>query len=260
MKVGVLGAGAIGGIVARALRDGQVPGAALTGVTHNDASDPDGLPTLELNELIAGSDLIVEAAGQRALAEHGPAVLDVGTDLLVVSVGALADTALFNRLLAAGPGALHLSTGAIGGLDLLRAAAQMGPLTHVEIVTTKRAASLVQPWMSDGERARLHTATAPVELLRGSARQVTAAFPKSANVAASVALAAGDWDVVEAAVVADPDAATTSHVISAEGAAGSYRFEIRNHPSSLTPTSSQVVPYAVLSALTALAIPKGAFR
>lgn len=260
MKVGVLGAGAIGGIVARALRDGHVPGATLTGVTHNDATDPDGLPTLPLHDLIAGSDLIVEAAGQRALTEHGPAVLDAGTDLLVVSVGALADTALFNRLLAAGPGALHLSTGAIGGLDLLRAAARLGPLTHVEIVTTKRATNLVQPWMSDDERARLHTATAPVELLRGPARQVTAAFPKSANVAASVALAAGDWDVVEAAVVADPQTTTTSHVISAEGAAGSYRFEIRNHPSPQTPTSSQVVPYAVLSALAALATPKGAFR
>lgn len=260
MKVGVLGAGAIGGIVARALRDGQVPGASLTGVAHNGAADPDGLPVLAMPDLIAGSDLVVEAAGQRALSEYGPAVLDAGTDLLVVSVGALADTALFDRLLAVGPGALHLSTGAIGGLDLLHAAARMGPLTRVEIVTTKRATNLVQPWMSDEECAQLHTATTPVELLRGPARQVTAAFPKSANVAASVALAVGDWDVVEAAVVADPGATTTSHVISAEGAAGSYRFEIRNHPSPQTPTSSQVVPYAVLSALTALATPKGAFR
>ncbi|WP_034278187.1 aspartate dehydrogenase domain-containing protein [Haloechinothrix halophila] len=260
MKVGVLGAGAIGGIVARALRDGQVPGAALTGVAHDGAADPDGLPVLAMPDLIAGSDLVVEAAGQHALAEHGPAVLDAGTDLLVVSVGALANTALFDRLLAAGPGALHLSTGAIGGLDLLRAAARMAPLDRVEIVTTKRATSLIQPWMDDAERARLHSATAPIELRRGPARDITAAFPKSANVAASVALAAGDWDVVEAAVVADPAAATTSHVITADGAAGEYRFEIRNQPSPQTPTSSQVVPYAVLSALTALATPKGAFR
>ncbi|MPZ95306.1 MAG: DUF108 domain-containing protein [Propionibacteriales bacterium] len=257
MRVGVIGAGSIGSVVAAALRDGAVPGARLTGVS--DPAQPDGLPVLPVGELIEASDLVVEAAGHQALAELGPQVLDAGRDLLVVSVGALADEELHERLRAAGPGVPHLSTGAIGGLDLLRAAARMG-LHHVELVTTKRAASLVQPWMSDAEAERLRTADTPVELMRGPARKVTAAFPKSANVAASVALAAGDWDVVETAVVADPCAETTSHVITAEGAAGRYRFEIRNHPSQETPTSSQVVPYAVLSAIGALATPEGAFR
>lgn len=260
LKVGVIGAGAIGGVVAKALRAGRVPGAHLTGVTHSDPVTPAGLPVLSFDELLERSDLIVEAAGHRALADLGPRVLESGRDLLLVSVGALAEQTLFDRLLAAGPGALHLSTGAIGGLDLLRAAAAMGPLHRVEIITTKRASSLIQPWMCAGEAQRIRTADRPVELLRGPARKVTAAFPKSANVAASVALAAGDWDVVEAAVVADPTAETTSHVITAEGEAGSYRFEIRNHPSPQTPTSSRVVPYAVLSAITALATPRGVFR
>lgn len=259
MRVGVIGAGSIGSVVATALRDGAVPGARLSGVAHTDPVAPDGLPVLRTDALIEASDLVVEAAGHRALAELGPRVLDAGRDLLVVSVGALADEVLHERLLAAGPGVLHLSTGAIGGLDLLRAAARMGP-HRVELVTTKRASALVQPWMSDVEAEQLRTTDNPVELMRGPARKVTAAFPKSANVAASVALAVGDWDVVEAAVVADPDAATTSHVITAEGAAGAYRFEVRNHPSPQTPTSSEVVPYAVLSAIEALATPKGAFR
>lgn len=254
MKVGVIGAGSIGSVVASALRDGAVPAARLSGVT--DPTVPDALPA---DALIAASDLLVEAAGHQALAELGPEVLDAGRDLLVVSVGALADDDLHQRLLAAGPGALHLSTGAIGGLDLLRAAARMG-LRHVELVTTKRAAALVQPWMSEAEADRLRTTGTPLELMRGPARKVTAAFPKSANVAASVALAVGDWDVVEAAVVADPDAGATSHVITASGTTGSYRFEIRNQPSAKTPTSSEVVPYAVLSAISALATPEGTFR
>lgn len=257
MRVGVIGAGSIGSVVAVALRDGAVSGARFSGVA--DPNQPDGLPVLSVGELIETSDLVVEAAGHKALAELGPRVLDAGRDLLVVSVGALADEELHARLLAAGPGMLHLSTGAIGGLDLLRAAARMG-LHHVELVTTKRAGSLVQPWMSDAEAERLRGADRPVELMRGPARKVTAAFPKSANVAASIALAAGDWDVVEAAMVADPGVASTSHVITADGVAGRYRFEIRNHPSRQTPTSSQVVPYAVLSAISALAVPEGAFR
>lgn len=259
MKVGVIGAGSIGSVVAGALRDGAVAGARLSGVAHTDPVAPAGLPVLPADELLAASDLVVEAAGHRALADLGPRVLDMGRDLLVVSVGALADEDLHRRLLAAGPGALHLSTGAIGGLDLLRSAARMG-LRQVELVTTKRAAALVQPWMSEPEADRLRTTGTPLELMRGPARKVAAAFPKSANVAASVALAVGDWDIVEAAVIADPDAGATSHVITAAGTAGSYRFEIRNQPSAQTPTSSQVVPYAVLSAISALAAPKGSFR
>ncbi|MBA0126391.1 DUF108 domain-containing protein [Haloechinothrix sp. YIM 98757] len=260
MKVGVIGAGSIGSVVATRLRAGAVPGVRLTGVAHSDPADPDGVPVLPFDELVAESELVVECAGQQALAALGPRVLDAGRDLLVVSVGALADQHLLDTLLAAGPGAVHLSTGAIGGLDLLAAAAAMGPLESVEIVTTKKPAGLVQPWMPEEQANRLREADAPVEVLRAPARTVTAAFPASANVAASVALAVGAWDTVEAAVVADPGAARTSHVITAEGPAGTYRFEINNHPSPRTPTSSRIVPYAVLSAIGGLANPRGVFR
>lgn len=260
MKVAVIGCGAIGSIVARSLAAGEVSGAHLAGVVHRDSVDPDGLPVLDLDAAVRAADLVVECAGQRALVESGPRVLAAGKDLLVVSIGALADETVFRALSAPTAGRVYLSTGAIGGLDLLAAAARMGTLTQVRITTTKRAANLVQPWMNDTEAQRLRTATAPVEVLRGPARTVTAAFPKSANVAASVALAVGDWDVVDAVVIGDPAATTTSHVISADGAAGSYRFEIRNHPSAQTPTTSGVVPFAVLHAVEALAAGNAVFR
>ncbi|MDV6012016.1 aspartate dehydrogenase domain-containing protein [Haloechinothrix sp. LS1_15] len=260
MRIGVIGAGSIGAVVAAKLREGAVPRAELAGISHKDPNPPDGLHAMPFDEMLDTADLVVECAGQQALATLGPRILDAGCDLLIVSVGALADQQLFERLLGAGPGAVHLSTGAIGGLDLLAAAAAMGPLHHVEIVTTKRAGSLIQPWMDDDQARRLRHAAAPVEVMRGPARTVTEAFPASANVAASVALAVRDWDVVEAAVVADPAAERTSHVITAEGAAGHYRFDITNQPSFRTPTSSRVVPYAVLSAIDGLVNPKGVFR
>jgi aspartate dehydrogenase len=249
VKVAVLGCGAIGGVVARELAAGAVPGAALAGVVHREPIDPPDLPVLDARAAIAAADLVVECAGHRALVETGPAVVAAGKDLLVVSVGALTDPALLPSLQRAGTGRVHLSTGAIGGLDLLRAAAGMGGLRRVRITTTKRAAALVQDWMDDGERARLVSATAPVVLRRGPAREIAAAFPRSANVAAAVALAVGDWEIVEAAVVADPAAARTSHVIEAEGTAGEHRFEIRNAPSEQTPTTSAITPYAVLRAI-----------
>ena len=247
-KVAVLGCGAIGGTVARALRAGRVPGAELTGVVHRDPVDPPDLPVIDETSAIAGSDLVAECAGHAALAGTGPKVVAAGVDLLVTSVGALTDTVLLDAL-SAGPGRVALTTGAIGGLDLLRSAAAMGGLRRVRITTTKRPAILEQPWMEEPELTRLRTTTEPLVLRHGGAREIAMAFPRSANVAASVALAVGDWDTVEAAVVADPAAERTTHLIEADGTAGRYRFEIDNLPSEQTPTTSAVVPFAVLRAI-----------
>lgn len=259
MRVAILGCGAIGSVVAHAVQGGEVTDADLVGVVHAEPTDPPGLPVVDVDTALARADLVVECAGQRALADIGPSVVASGTDLLVASVGALADTALFDKLRTTGPGRLHLCTGAIGGLDLLSATARMGGLDSVWIVTTKKAPTLVQQWMDEDQRLRVRSATEPVELARGPAREITTTFPASANVAASVAVAVGDWDLVEATVVADPHAELTSHVISAAGSAGDYRFEVRNHPSAANPATSGIVPHAVLGAVARLATPTGAF-
>lgn len=251
ISVAVVGGGTIGGVVARSLASEGVPGARLTGVITRNGSSR--LPSLPLSRALQESDLVVEAAGQEALADIAPKVLASRASLLVVSVGALRDDLLFQRLASAPPGRVHLTTGAVGGLDMLRSAARMGPLESVRIVTTKKPAALVQPWMSAGEAGALRNATGPAEVRRGPAREIAGLFPASTNVAASVALAAGDWDVVEAVVRADPDTPVTSHVITASGAAGEYTFEIRNRPSPSNPKTSEVVSYAVLKAIEDIA-------
>lgn len=258
LRVAVVGCGAIGSVVAAELRDGHVAGAELTGVV--DPNGAPGLPLVDLDTAIVGADLVVECAGQSVLAAAGPAVVAAGRDLLVVSIGALTDQELLDTLYAAGTGRVYLATGAIGGFDLLRAATRMAPLDKVEIVTTKKPGGLVQTWMDDAEAERVRTTDAPLEILRAPARVIANRFPKSANVAAAVALAVGDWDRVEAAVVADPAAELTCHAITASGPAGEYRFEIRNRPSPQTPTTSQVVPYAVVKAVADIAARTGSFR
>jgi aspartate dehydrogenase len=251
ISVVVVGCGAIGSVVARSLQAGEVPGATLAGVVTRSAQSQ--FPALSLSQAIEVADLVVEAAGQEALADIAPKVLRGRAGLLVVSVGALRDDAVLKPLASAPPGRVYLATGAVGGLDMLRSAARMGPLDRVRIVTTKQPAALVQSWMTEAEVATLRNATSPVEVKRGPAREIAGAFPASTNVAAAVALAAGDWDLVEAVVVADAGATMTSHVITASGTAGEYRFEIRNRPSPLNPKTSEVVPYAVLKAIEDIA-------
>jgi aspartate dehydrogenase len=106
--------------------------------------------------------------------------------------------------------------------------------------------------MDEAELERLRHTTTPLTIKSGGAREIASAFPRSANVAASVALAVGDWERVEAVVVADPGVERTTHLIEAEGTAVRYRVEIDNLPSAENPTTSAVVPYAVLRAIADL--------
>ena len=46
-------------------------------------------PFLALDEVVAGSDLIIEAAGAAVVPELGDRVFAAGKDLMVISVGAL---------------------------------------------------------------------------------------------------------------------------------------------------------------------------
>ncbi|OMH23071.1 hypothetical protein BKD30_14470 [Tersicoccus phoenicis] len=222
------------------------------------ATAPGGVPVLDLAEGIAAADVVVECASVAAARELGPEVIAAGRTLLVASIGALADAATAAAL-TAGPGRLVLTTGAVGGLDALAAHRQAGGLRDVLIISTKRASTLLQPWMDDAERTALERATTPVTVFEGTAVDVIDRFPRSANVAVAVGLAVGDPRAVTVRMVADPAATRTVHRISGASDAGAFRAAVENDPSPRNPASSALVPYAMLSALAALARPSGRF-
>lgn len=249
MDVAVLGWGAIGRTVGTGLVDGRVPGARLRAVAvrrHGPGQEAEigcPVPLVDASELADGSDVVVEAAGHAALAAHGETYLRAGCRLLVVSVGALVDAELLARLEEAGADRLYLTTGAIGGLDLLRAARRAGRLDQVILTTTKPATTLgVDP-----------AGPEPVTLFDGPAAEAVRRFPESVNVAATLALTAGSWDLVRVRVVADPGVERNRHDIAIDGEAGRYRFSIENRPSPDNPRTSGIVPHAVLQGLASLA-------
>lgn len=253
-RVALVGWGAIGRVVGAALAEGRVGGAELVCVVDNrPLGESAPAPQLTLEEALDRCDLVVEAAGQGAVREWGERVLASGTDLLIASTGALTDDDLARRLLETGPGRVYFTGGALGGLDLLQAARSLGPLEEVRLTTTKLPPTLEQPWMDEELLSRMREATGPVEVMSGTARDVPASFPRSTNVAASLALAVGDPDAVRVRVVADPAAHHTRHVVEASGPCGTYRFEVAHLPDPGNPATSRIVPYAVLRGLAALA-------
>jgi aspartate dehydrogenase len=250
-RIGIIGHGAVGSVVADALERGEVPGAVLAGV-HALSEVPEHRRIDSVAELVAHSDLVVEAASQDALRSYGAGVLAAGRDLLVVSVGALVDDVLRARLVeeAGGSGArLLVTTGAIGGVDLLRAAASSGPIESVTLETVKPTEALARPWMTPDLLDALRRADGPVEVFDGPAREAVAAFPESVNVAATLSLVTIGFDRVRVRIVGDPGAAHVTHTISAAGAAGEWHLVLRNRPSPMNPRTSALTPHAVLRGL-----------
>lgn len=255
LTVALIGSGAIGSRIVELLDAGTVPGARLAGVVpHGKAG-----AGFSFDDALEVADVVVECAGVAAVAEFGPRTVAAGTDLLVTSIGALCDQSLRTKLLDDGPGRTFLTTGALGGLDAITAASAGGTIHRITLESRKLPAALVQPWMDGETKERLLAATRPVELLRGGPADLIKAFPKSTNVVSALALAAGNWDVVEAVLIADPGAGQTSHHVVAETSLGTFDLCVTNEASPGNPASSALVPHAVVRGLKSLANASGSF-
>ncbi|WP_394938213.1 aspartate dehydrogenase domain-containing protein [Psychromicrobium sp. YIM B11713] len=219
----------------------------------------EGVRRLEFEAALRDSDVIVEAAGVNAVGEYGSRIVAAGKDFLVTSIGAFADPRLRKTVLDAGPGRVFPTTGAIGGLDLLAAAAASEGIDRVHLQTRKKPAALLQVWMSDAERKQLLSCEDELALFQGSPAEAISRYPASLNVAVALGLAVGDLEKVLVTLTADPAAELTEHIISAEGDSGSYRFEIRNQPSTRQPSSSGLTARSLLAGLLRLVHPAGRF-
>lgn len=251
MDVLLIGHGAIAGYVAKALgapddprirwvlcRPGREAAAR--------AAVPGAEPLDDLEALDDLPDVALELAGHAGLAQHGAAVLARGIDLGIVSTGALADDGLHDALEAAARSSgarLEALAGAVGGLDAL-AAAREGGLERV--VYEARKPPLGWVGTPAGDEARLAGLTDPLVHFEGTARAAARAYPKNANVAASVALAGLGLDETSVRLVADPAAPGNTHRIDARGAFGRLRMELVGDPLPDNPKSSALTAMAAL--------------
>jgi aspartate dehydrogenase len=233
-RLAIIGGGTVGRTVAERVAAGSVAGVELVGIYERTADDD--LPAL------LTADVVVEAAGRSAVVDHAEAVLGAGIDFVCCSVGALADGPLRARVLAAATrsGArLIIPSGAVGGLDLMRAAAEAG-LDEVLVEQRKPARILLDDPLDE---ARV--------VFEGSVAQVVELYPETTNVAAAVALAGLGFERTRARVVADPALEANQVVLTARGSFGSFTLSLEN-VASANPRTSTIVAHSVVVALRAL--------
>jgi aspartate dehydrogenase len=259
-KIALIGFGAIARIVVDKLKEHDPAGEVrlmgilvrsgrvdevqkLVGGTVSVVSNIEDLVRLSPN-------VVVECAGQGAVAEYGESVLRCGIDMMIISTGALADSSLKKKLsgIANNTGArMILPAGAIAGIDGLNAL-KIGGLESVRYTSTKPPLAWKgTPAETNFDLASLSERTV---LFTGPASEAARDYPKNANLAATVALAGLGLEKTEIQLVADPAVAPNNvGRIDATGSFGTLTVECRGMPAPDNPKTSATTALSLTYAL-----------
>jgi len=256
LKIGVIGCGAIGAQICRAIDSGSV-NAKLVAIYDRSLQHCENLqgslrskPAITTPaELIKKVDIVVECASQVAVREHGLLVLESGKDLMVMSVGAFMDEKLLDDLVRAAMKndcKIYVPSGAIAGIDGLRSA-KIASINKVEISTTKNPKGLEGAPFIIEHNIDVYSFHERTQIFEGNAKAAVRAFPANINVAASLSLAGIGPEDTRVKIFVDPDASRNIHQITVEGDFGNFTCRIENVPSPDNPRTS------LLAALSAIA-------
>lgn len=258
LQTALLGCGTIGTEIGKAICGSTIPNATLSAVfdlntaaieAFQEQVDEEVPVSEDIAHLCEGADLVIEAAGQKAVAAAAEDVLDTGTDLMIMSVGALSDSSLRERLFTVAEEkdlSLYFPTGAIAGIDAVKAANVTGELESVSLTTRKPPSGLKGAPYIEANDIDLASFEEKQVVFEGTAKAAADAFPSNINVAVSLSLAGIGIDETTVRIVADPAESNNVHQIEAHGGAGTIETTVSNVPSPTNPKTSYL---ASLSAI-----------
>jgi len=236
-SIGIVGCGAIGQALLKAADAGKlaVKVAGVTSRTEKSARDflaalRSPPPYLGRAQLIARSDLVIEAAGGEVVADLAKEVFAARKDLMVISVGALLDHPEVMARAREGQCRLFVPSGAIAGLDGIKSACA-GDVSHVTITTRKPPQALEgAPYLIE-RGISLAGLKEEREIFCGTAREACRGFPANVNVSAAVSLAGIGPDKTRVRILAVPGLQRNCHDVEVEGEFGRLTVHIENVPS-----------------------------
>lgn len=258
LKVGIVGAGTIGRTVAEAIDRGEVR-AELVGIASRTVTRAEAYartlscrpPVLELDDLIQRADLIVEAAGGKALEVIAPRTLERGKDLMALSGGALLGRDDWLALAEARGARIFVPSGAIVGLDGVKAAC-LGAVRSVTIETRKPPAGLAgSPYVVE-RGVDLEGLREETLIFQGNALDACKAFPANVNVSAALSLAGLGPQKTQVKVFCVPGGRFNMHDIVVEGEFGSLRTHVENVPTDTNPRTGRLAAMSAVAMLKAL--------
>jgi aspartate dehydrogenase len=263
LKIGLVGCGAIGTEIAKAIDSGEIDANLVAVCDHNPETAIALIDSLrakpikaKLEELVSLSDLVVEAASQKAVPAIAIAALEKGKSLMIMSVGALVDQELYRKLKNLAKehdSRVYIPSGAISGLDGLKSAS-IGTIRKVTLTTTKNPKGLKgAPYILEKE-IDLGALTEAKLIFEGTAAEAVKAFPANVNVAATICLAAREGEV-RVKIIADPNIQVNRHEIVVEGDFGQIYTKVENVPFPRNPKTSYLAALSAIATLRSIVEP-----
>src|SRR5208283_631110 len=240
VKVGLIGCGAIGTVLAEAFERKLVVCDELV-VYDFDASKAQTLKSKlnfpvtivrSVDELLSlKPKVVVEAASQQAAKDYVPKIVSAEIELIVLSTGALLG-------LDVDLGRVHVPSGAIGGLDALSSAALAG-IDEVTLISRKAPKALG----TDNKEEKV--------VYEGYAEEAARLFPREMNVAATLALTVKP-DKVKVRVISDPAVTRNTHEIQVKWRIGEMFLRFANDPHPDNPHTSALAAWSAIKLLQSL--------
>jgi aspartate dehydrogenase len=239
-KVGIIGCGAIGTLVAQAVERRIVKCDELILYDHNGEKAEELKKSLQFPAAVVFGlvemlelrpTVIVEAASQQAVKEYVDQILAAGVDLIVMSTGALLGLNVQSSK-------VHAPSGAIGGLDALSGAALAG-IDEVVLISRKSP----KAFEMNNKEAKL--------VYEGSAEEAARLFPREMNVAATLALTVKPAKV-KVQVLSDPAVQRNTHEIRAKWRFGEMSLLFANDPHPQNPSTSALAAWSAIRLLKTL--------
>ena len=257
MNICIIGCGAIGTTIARAVEDF----AEIETVYLTDRSKECAMRLQEkvkkvsyvsdIVPILSDTKLVVEAASQDAARYYAPLALSAGIDVLIMSVGVFQDEEFQNdtfRLAKRKGAKVFIPSGAIGGIDALSAGAIEG-IDDVTLTTTKPPSAFASNTYLQSKGIKASELRERTELFSGSAREAVRHFPQNINVAATISLAGIGFEKTRIRIVCDPQVQTNEHHLKAKGKFGELDVVTRNVPSPRNPKTSYLAALSAISAI-----------
>jgi aspartate dehydrogenase len=239
-KVGIIGCGAIGTLIAEAVERRMVVCDELVIYDFDDKKSEALKRTLRfpvsnvasLDEMLAlKPKVIVEAASQQAAREYVERIVSAGIDLIVMSTGALLNLNVQSIK-------VHVPSGAIGGLDALSSAALAG-IDEVVLKSRKNPRAL-----------DLNNKEAKV-VYEGDAEEAARLYPREMNVAATLALTVKPARV-RVQVVSDPAVQRNTHEFKVQWQFGEMFLRFANDPHPENSRTSALAAWSAIKLLQTL--------
>ncbi len=266
LGVGLVGCGAIGTVLAKAIDRGQAGEAFLVMVFDKNLEKAWGLARKLKNkpkvaksfkELLECEDvkLVVEAASQEAVRAYASETLRAGKDLMIMSAGALVDSKMVDEISRAARESgrkVYVPSGAIAGLDGVKASA-LGRIEEVILTTKKPLEALVDnPYFREKFSGKVEK---PTVIFEGDAAEACKLFPANVNVAATLSLAGVGVERTVVRVVADPVLRRNVHEIDVRGKFGLLKVYVENVPFTENPKTSYLAALSAIATLRKLTEP-----